>query len=54
MRPRRVKTKMVRVRIPTLIEMRLAARARRKSLPDYIDDMFKKEMRLNVTKKKFT
>ena len=53
MRPRRIKTRMVRVRIPTLIEMQSTARARGKSLPDFIDEMFRKEMKFNVTKKKF-
>jgi len=42
MRPKRIPTRMVRVRVPTIAVLLEQARARKLSLPDYIDYILKK------------
>lgn len=52
MRPRRIPTVMMRVRMPTQARIKEMAKARGKTLTDYVDELFKRELRKSAIKKK--
>jgi len=52
MRPRRIPTVMIRIRTPRQMELKKIARDRGISMTDLADEIFKKEIKRNVTKKK--